>query len=726
MNEDEVIPEVNIETDDESHNALNNLRIAIQSPTLLDYSDNLEKDAMMEGIKVAVVDPEDLENEEIILEKERLMGIRSLAEAHHAHQLQILSAEQKARKKLEKQYSVQLKNYNLLKDTSAHNHQLQQVLVSKVFRKHEQVIKNTMRDKNAELQINLEKSTEDQLLYGGINRVYKVSWKGRPQIVEIHVDECRDIKDKLERGEYWMRINTKEKIGGKILDYNILSDEWKYLSDPYFHDGKHSNKIMKFRFTFKLLVPSKLDIIPSMVYSFQILDRNSVIISEGYFPIIDNLFEVAQGKFKLPLIRGSVRNSIEKFGGIEELYRHNIDEWLCNAYFQVTLLPQVIEGETDYSVEVHASKAVCKELENQTHKKDYEELISSDQYSEYKYSVAKSGVLATPKSKIHYISSELIREFGFKVYKHPEMYTTIVLMIGIIWLSRYVHYSGQWLYLKAESFPVTTFQAKLLTLEIRYPDQTNLRIEMFVLLIGTLFEFMWFAIFCLFAFLSLVFLGRFPAILFRFIMCWGIMMIFDPLITLIECGIWAGVYNYWELDPFRLYNYFQTAENNGVVGILLTTFIYAGLIGFCSFVFYNYFLLLHMNGCLLDIFTRLNAPETHFFIPHDGEVSKRYLEWVCYKAKNYRSLNGDSRKVTVISYDMLEEFNSYLSMSAMHVIIYTVGNDRSRSVYRQFLRLPDGAIIELALNQFSRRSAFSVRYSTGPASASRLSPTKFR
>ena len=186
-------------------------------------------------------------------------------------------------------------------------------------------------------------------------------------------------------------------------------------------------------------------------------------------------------------------------------------------------------------------------------------------------------------------------------------------------------------------------------------------------------------------------------------------MIFDPLITLVEAGIWAAAYNYWEIDPFRLYNYFETAEGNGVIGILLTVFLYAGLIGFCSFVFYNYFLFFHMNGRLLDIYMRLNAQDNRFFIPHDGEISKRYLEWVCYKARNYRSMNGESRKVTVMNYKMFEGFNAEVTKTAMHVIVYTVGNDRSRAVYRQFLRLPDGAITELSLTESSRRTTYSNR-----------------
>ena len=62
------------------------------------------------------------------------------------------------------------------------------------------------------MQVNIYRSqdNEDQLIMGGISRVYKVTWRGRPQVVEVRIDQCRDIKDKLERGQYFLRVSTKD------------------------------------------------------------------------------------------------------------------------------------------------------------------------------------------------------------------------------------------------------------------------------------------------------------------------------------------------------------------------------------------------------------------------------------------------------------------------------------------------------------------------------------
>lgn len=717
MNEDEIIVEPSIDTDDESHKALHQIRRKLENPDFLNYSANLEQDATKEGIKVAAVEPTELDQEEQVLEKERILGITSLAKAHHTHQLQLLSKEQEARQKLQQQYSKQQKTYKHIKDNSAHTHQLNQIAISKVFRRKELAVKTAMRKKKADIEVKLQKTSnkegkeDDQLLLGGITRVYKLTWRGRPQVAEIRIEECRDIKDKLERGEYWIRLTTKDKIGGKILEYEKLTEIWRNISDPYTHDGKYTNKSMKFKTTMKVLVPSRLQILPTMVYCFQILDFNSVIVGEGYFPIINNVFELNEGKFKVPMIRSSLKSSIDKFSGIESLYRSNIDEWLCNLYFQISVLPQVIEGESDYSVQLLGNQVVQEEIPSAFPIINYEELITPDQYSEYKYSVVKQGVLTTPKNKLQYIIAEIIVEFGFKPIRHWAIYFSLVLFIGMVWLSRYIHYSGQWLYIKVERYPEEIFTARLFTLEIRFSDNTNLRQEIILLFIGTIFQCFWFAFFCAWAWASLKWIGRYPELAFRLMQTWGVVMVLDPIITIGEALIWGFVYDYWGIDPFRLYNYFERAEGNGVVGVLLTIFLYAGLMGLCAFVVYNYFIFLHMNGRLLDMYMRLNASENTFFIPHDGEVSKRYLEWVCYKAKNYRSMNGDSRIISVMDYSMHEAFSTEVTKSATHVIIYTVGSDRSRALYRQFIRLPDGAISELSLMEHSHRMTYSQRYS---------------
>ena len=87
-----------------------------------------------------------------------------------------------------------------------------------------------------------------------------------------------------------------------------------------------------------------------------------------------------------------------------------------------------------------------------------------------------------------------------------------------------------------------------------------------------------------------------------------------------------------------------------MVGLFLSLFLYT----FTSFTtltcFYMYFLRVHMNGRLLDVYHRLKSPEENFFIPRDMEVSNEELGFVCRKAEQWRGAEGERRKVAVYDY----------------------------------------------------------------------------
>ena len=46
------------------------------------------------------------------------------------------------------------------------------------------------------------------------------------------------------------------------------------------------------------------------------------------------------GKYKSPLLRGELDPRIEKHRKLEEIVNDDIDNWLCNLYFEVIKLPR--------------------------------------------------------------------------------------------------------------------------------------------------------------------------------------------------------------------------------------------------------------------------------------------------------------------------------------------------------------------------------------------------
>jgi len=108
-------------------------------------------------------------------------------------------------------------------------------------------------------------------------------------------------------------------------------------------------------------------------------------------------------------------------------------------------------------------------------------------------------------------------------------------------------------------------------------------------------------------------------------------------------------------DAFKLYWHFFRFDGNGAVGIVLTIFLYVVTLFTASSVLYMYFLRLHNNGRLMDVYHRLHAREDEFFIPYDLEISNVELSYVAKKAEQWRGEEGERRKVAVYDYIWEEE-----------------------------------------------------------------------
>lgn len=110
--------------------------------------------------------------------------------------------------------------------------------------------------------------------------------------MELHIHECLEVKDKLLPGQYSIKISIKDRIGGRIIFYHKADSLQQDYSEPVTHDGKFTSKRLQFKSSIFLMAPSSLDLLPSMVYCIQIMDNLGGVVAEGYFPLLNNIFEL--------------------------------------------------------------------------------------------------------------------------------------------------------------------------------------------------------------------------------------------------------------------------------------------------------------------------------------------------------------------------------------------------------------------------------------------------
>jgi hypothetical protein len=205
--------------------------------------------------------------------------------------------------------------------------------------------------------------------------------------------------------------------------------------------------------------------------------------------------------------------------------------------------------------------------------------------------------------------------------------------------------------------------------------------------------------------------GHVPEIYSRFVTFYGIGAVLNPpLILLVDAC--AGNFNCkadpdcendlgdpdcacHEGDAFKLPNRFEEEEGSAVAGIVLTVLVYCVLMLLASFLLYVFLLHIHMDGRMLDLYRRLNALDNIFLVPDDMEISASELNWICAKAARWRGPDGTQRKIAVCEYIVTDPLDENIEEKTTHLIIYHVTLNGTRELYRHFLRLEDGTIIEI-------------------------------
>eukprot|EP00826_Nyctotherus_ovalis_P020637 TRINITY_DN1649_c0_g4_i5.p1 TRINITY_DN1649_c0_g4~~TRINITY_DN1649_c0_g4_i5.p1 ORF type:complete len:234 (-),score=68.94 TRINITY_DN1649_c0_g4_i5:93-794(-) len=145
----------------------------------------------------------------------------------------------------------------------------------------------------------------------------------------------------------------------------------------------------------------------------------------------------------------------------------------------------------------------------------------------------------------------------------------------------------------------------------------------------------------------------------------------------------------------KLYNFYDRIDKTGVIGIFIIVFIYFGLIVLNCFIFYSYIVFLHMNGRLLDIYSRVTADEEHFFMPHDNEISLRALQQILDKVKrendNLKGMPG-MKHFAVTKHELRRDKGEERSI---YIALYEKTLKNRLELYRHFLMMANGSVCEL-------------------------------
>uniref|UniRef100_A0A8C7NJN0 Orofacial cleft 1 candidate gene 1 protein n=1 Tax=Oncorhynchus mykiss TaxID=8022 RepID=A0A8C7NJN0_ONCMY len=381
--------------------------------------------------------------------------------------------------------------------------------------------------------------------------------------------------------------------------------------------------------------------------------------------------------------------------------------------------PPLLQGQADKQETAAPAAASSEKREN----------LWAKEMEEYTFSLhgSNGGAAERTHLALRMIPSELglsPRRWGWRSSSAAAAAQLCLIMplLALIWFARlYLHYCSQWLFLQAIAVPVNKFQFHAHTVELVYQNSLlHTREELAMVVVGPLTLNAVTLLLLLIRWGCQLAFGSLPSFTSNFIMALGVWTVLDPLAVFVVDAV-LGRLSYSAESPVadaaKLYWHFYRTDQSGAAGVVITLFLYAILFLLSTTILYLYFLRLHNEGRMLDIFQRLSVTEGSFFVPRDLEVSNQELDYIIQKAEQWRGFNGERRKVSVYDYIWTEEgpcapprgdprgaVPAAGGESSTHVSVYTLYLSGQRHRYRHFLRQPDGAILELPLSVFHSSS----------------------
>lgn len=220
----------------------------------------------------------------------------------------------------------------------------------------------------------------------------KPNWNHIEQEVQIQVCKLRGVKNKIPRGRYVLLMTKWEKLG---LDATPLNWSKKSVFDSpppsctihsesknvyeklqcevctgvcgathiLKHEGLATDYEINFNSRTYTSFPSSDDIKPYNVLVFELarLPNPSewredqpfrpTIVGWGAMPIVDSRFEVVNGKFRLPMLRGPYKPEFGHYYALQEAITSDIENWLCNLYVDIYPHARTYYGQSEFDME---------------------------------------------------------------------------------------------------------------------------------------------------------------------------------------------------------------------------------------------------------------------------------------------------------------------------------------------------------------------------------------
>jgi hypothetical protein len=431
-------------------------------------------------------------------------------------------------------------------------------------------------------------------------------WSATPQPLILTIRALRAVREKVQRGRYSVHVTLYDRLGGKALSAAASNAEetesWELeaKTGPKQHAGRpRDDAEIFFNQPLELVLPSEEELQPGMCFVFELvmlkgrLKARDEVVAWGAFPVCDATFRYVQGEFKTTMLYGEIDPGLDKYYKIEKVISRDLDNWLCNLYFDVELAARENEADEsteydqrlEYAQEVLRLKPLAEDEEGEEGTLALQDrqaagssgkrrggggsdaaVPSADraaraelQLEDYRFSVQpreSSRLLRTkkPLDQMEVVRRNLAAEIYATQWRTTSFLGQVMLILSAFVLRHYLHYFGQLIYLEALGVPITKFAIRESGVVLAYDtQQLHPYTETAVTMVGM--GSVWIAqlLFVSCAWISMRVIGQFADAYSMFLLAWCVVTFLDPYIILFN-----DIYheNWSQGDAFKCRNAF--------------------------------------------------------------------------------------------------------------------------------------------------------------------------
>lgn len=211
----------------------------------------------------------------------------------------------------------------------------------------------------------------------------KPDWAAFEQQVELRLIKMRGLKDKIPEGEYILLVSKWDKLGGQPMQWSNrhkastqfspcalhaeeknaairgdceICNGWCGGTLPIVHQGDQRSFETPVNAKVFTFFPSQQTIKPYMSLIFELVllppkrKGQSKIVGWGVMPCVDSVFNIINGKFRLPLLRGEYTTHYSHHESVRQAISSDIENWLGNLYIEMFPHPREHFGRSEFQL----------------------------------------------------------------------------------------------------------------------------------------------------------------------------------------------------------------------------------------------------------------------------------------------------------------------------------------------------------------------------------------